>query len=71
MTLIKKIYAFYRDGFAGMRLGKKLWAIVIVKLFLFFVVIKLIFFPNILKERFADDKQRTEYIINNLISGGK
>ena len=40
---VKKIFQFYRDGFAGMTLGKYLWAIVLIKLFIMFAVLKLFF----------------------------
>jgi hypothetical protein len=66
-TTVKKILNLYIDGFKNMRLGKKLWAIVAIKLFIFFVVIKMLFFPNILKENFQNDTQRSEHILNNLI----
>lgn len=66
-TTVKKILNLYIDGFKNMRLGKKLWAIIAIKLFIFFVVIKMLFFPNILKENFQNDTQRSEHILNNLI----
>jgi len=64
--MFSKIFNFYKDGFASMRLGKKLWLIVAIKLFILFVVIKLLFFPDILKENFSTDKERSNYILNQL-----
>ena len=52
-----------------MKLGKKLWAIVAIKMFILFVVIKLLFFPNFLETHFASDKQKSEYILNQLTKG--
>ncbi|HGZ70522.1 MAG TPA: DUF4492 domain-containing protein [Nitratifractor sp.] len=66
-TTVRKILNLYIDGFKNMRLGKKLWAIIAIKLFIFFVVIKMLFFPNILKENFQNDSQRSEHVLNNLI----
>lgn len=54
-----------------MRVGKKLWLIIGIKFILFFVIIKLMFFPNILKENFTKDSQRAEYILNNLTQQGE
>jgi len=66
MQWLMKIYRFYRDGFASMRLGKKLWLIVAIKLFVMFALIKYFFFPNILEERFHSDQARSDYILRQL-----
>ncbi len=54
-----------------MRVGKRLWLIIGIKFILFFVIIKLFFFPNFLKENFTNDTQRSEYILNNLTQEGE
>ena len=64
--VIDNIFSLYIDGFKNMKLGKKLWAIVALKLFVLFVVIKLLFFPNVLQEQFSSDKQRSDYILKQL-----
>ncbi len=43
---VKKIFEFYRDGFKSMTLGKYLWAIVLIKLFIMFAILKLFFFRS-------------------------
>ncbi|MEG2756066.1 MAG: DUF4492 domain-containing protein, partial [Mucinivorans sp.] len=43
-----KIWSFYYDGFRSMQLGKTLWAIIIIKLLIMFLVLKVFFFPNLL-----------------------
>ena len=40
------IYRFYRDGFRAMTLGRTLWLIIAVKLFIMFAILKVFFFPN-------------------------
>lgn len=65
MRMLAKVWRFYADGFASMRLGKRLWAIVIVKCILLFTLLKL-FFPNVLQERFHSDSQRSAYILHQL-----
>jgi len=66
---MKKIINFYMDGFKGMRVGKKLWLIIAIKLFIFFVIMKWLFFPNILQKNFSNDKQRAEHVLHNLLQG--
>ncbi len=71
INIIKKIFQFYVEGFRNMRVGKSLWAIIGIKFILFFVIMKLLFFPNFLKENFDTDAQRAEHILNNLTQGEK
>ena len=68
---IKKIFRFYLEGFKNMRLGKTLWGIIAIKFILFFVIMKILFFPNFLKENFSNDSQRAEHILQNLTTGDK
>ena len=63
---MKKIIRFYIDGFKEMTLGRTLWAIILIKLFILFFVLKLFFFPNYLKKNFSTDKERSEHVIENL-----
>ena len=67
MNSIKQIFFFYRDGFRQMRLGKTLWLIIAIKFFLFFVVLKLLFFPNILKSDFSNDTERSLFVLEHLM----
>ncbi len=66
--ILKKIWLFYYEGFRDMTpRGKKLWAIILIKLFIMFAILKLFFFPNILKENFKNDQERIEHIEKQLI----
>ncbi len=67
--MLKKIYYFYKDGFANMKLGKRLWVLIAIKIFILFAVVKYFFFPNILEEKFSTDAQRSEYILQQLTKG--
>ena len=51
-----KIYDLYYDGFRTMTLGRTLWLVILVKLFVIFVVLKLFFFPNYIKEHAQGDE---------------
>ena len=46
-----RVYDLYIDGFRHMKLGKTLWAVVLIKLFIIFVVLKIFFFPSFIGER--------------------
>lgn len=66
-AVITEIADFYLQGFRSMRLGKRLWVLVGIKLLIMFGVIKLLFFPDVLHERFADDTARSECVSKQLI----
>ena len=62
LQLPKRIVRFYVDGFKSMTIGKKLWAIIIIKLIVIFGVLKLFFFPDMLKSHYDTDTQRAEAV---------
>jgi len=66
LLMLKKIFWFYVDGFRNMTVGKTLWMIICIKLFIMFAVLKLFFFPNFLKSNFDDDTERSDYVIEQL-----
>lgn len=45
-NILYKVYRFYADGFRTMTLGRVLWAVILIKLFVIFFVLKLFFFPD-------------------------
>ena len=61
-----KILMFYVDGFRSMTVGKMLWLIICIKLFIMFAVLKVFFFPNFLKSKFDNDSERSQYVIEQL-----
>lgn len=67
MNIFKKIVKFYVDGFKGQsKSSKKLWLIIIIKLFIMFAILKIFFFQDFLDSKGISDKEKSEYIINNL-----
>ena len=64
--LAARIGSFYLDGFRRMRLGRPLWAIILIKLLILFGVLKLFFFPDYLHENFSSDKARAEHVLTDL-----
>lgn len=63
---IKSIIQFYYDGFKSMTIGKTLWAIIIIKLFIMFFILKLFFFPDLLKKNFKNDEDRSRHVLEQL-----
>ena len=61
-----RIYRFYRDGFRQMTVGRTLWKIIFIKLFVMFAVLKFFFFSDFLATRFTDDRQRADYMHEQL-----
>jgi hypothetical protein len=63
---VGNLYTFYRDGFSQMVLGKKLWKIILIKLFVMFVILKLFFFPNYLNTKFETDEEKGNYVLEQI-----
>jgi hypothetical protein len=66
MNYLKRIFFFYFDGFKSMTIGKNLWLIILIKLFIIFLIFRLFFFPDFLDERFDSDQEKSEYVIDQL-----
>ena len=47
--ILRRIARFYIEGFRSMTLGRTLWAIILLKLFIMFAVLKAFFFPAYLQ----------------------
>ena len=63
---LKRVYTFYIDGFKGMGLGKKLWKIILIKLFIMFAILKFFFFPNFLETNFQTDEEKSNYVLEQI-----
>ena len=61
-----RVFRFYRDGFRSMTLGRTLWKVILVKLFIMFAVLKLFFFPDFLSTQFSTDEQRADYVMEQI-----
>ena len=60
-----RVFDLYYDGFKNMRLGRVLWAVILIKLFIIFVILKLFFFPDFLKQHAAGDE--AGYVATELV----
>jgi hypothetical protein len=69
LPLFNSLFRFYADGFRNMSgWGKKVWIIIIIKLFIMFAILRIFFFPDFLKSKFNNDRQRGEYVLDQLIN---
>ena len=59
-----EIARFYVDGFRSMTVGKVLWKIILLKLFILFAILKLFFFPDYLHTNFDTDEQRADHVLD-------
>ncbi|MRR20268.1 DUF4492 domain-containing protein [bacterium] len=67
VSALSKIAGFYYDGFRTMSWwGNRVWVIILIKLFIMFLILKLFFFPDFLKTNFRTDKERSEYVLEQL-----
>lgn len=65
-NIFERIFSFYYDGFRSMTWGRKLWIIILVKLFIMFAILRVFFFQDFLDSRFGSDKEKSEYVIDEL-----
>lgn len=61
-----RVFDLYYDGFRTMRLGKTLWTIILIKLFIMFAILKVFFFPDFLKQHAAEG-QEAEFVATEMI----
>lgn len=61
--LTGRIIRFYADGFRSMTLGRTLWAIILLKLFIIFAILKTFFFPAYLQ---GDAQEKAEKVMTEL-----
>lgn len=62
-----RILRFYYEGFTTMSWwGKRVWIIILIKLFIIFIVLKIFFFPDFLRKNYDSDEKRSEYVLDQL-----
>ena len=60
------VYSLYRDGFRQMTLGRTLWTIILIKLFIIFAILKVFFFPNYISTH-ADEGQESDFVATEIL----
>ena len=63
----QRVFYFYVDGFRAMTLGRTLWLIIALKVIIFFVIVRFIFFPNYLAGKADTEEQKADYVRHELV----
>lgn len=66
-NLFARIFYFYVDGFRNMTVGKTLWTIILIKLFVMFILLKIFLFPDFLSSKSDNDEGKADYVRSELI----
>lgn len=69
-SFLGRAFYLYYDGFRSMTLGRTLWAIILIKLFIMFAILKVFFFPDFLGQHAAEG-QEDDYVATELINRSK
>jgi hypothetical protein len=67
MVTIKNIYNFYIEGFKNMKIGKTLWKIIFIKLFLIFTLLNYFIYDKSIKSEYKSSEQKSDFVYKNLI----
>ncbi len=62
----RAVCALYVDGFRSMTVGRKLWALIIIKLIVLFAILKVFFFPDLLATNYDSDTARADAVRSEL-----
>mgnify|MGYP000076787227 FL=1 len=65
-NLFRRVYDLYVGGFREMTVGRRLWALILIKLAILFLVFRLFFFPDHLKEDYDNDADRARAVRTSL-----
>ena len=68
-NIIVSVWNLYADGFRNMTLGKTLWAVIIVKLLIIFVVLRLLFFPDYIEAN-APEGGEADFVATEMMQRG-
>lgn len=66
-SLPMRILRFYIEGFRSMTVGRKLWALIIIKVIILLGVFKLWLMPDMLKSNYDNDADRARAVRSSLI----
>ena len=63
-NILWRIWRFYYEGFRSMTVGRVLWAVIIIKLFIMFAILRVFFFQPALT---GTDEEKAEQVRQNMI----
>ena len=65
-SFLYRAFNLYYEGFRNMTLGKTLWTVILIKLFIIFAILKVFFFPDYIGQH-AQEGEEAEFVANQLI----
>lgn len=65
--LLSRIFHLYYDGFRTMTLGKTLWAVILIKLAIIFLVLKFFFFPDFINTN-AKNRDKAGFVSKEILN---
>lgn len=66
MIILQKIFNLYYEGFKNMKLGKVLWKIILLKIIVFYGILKFFIFEDNLKTLYPKAEQKSTFVLENL-----
>ena len=66
MLNIKNIYSFYINGFKNMTIGKTLWKLILIKLFVIFIFLNYFVHDRSLKTEYKTYDEKVDFVYKNL-----
>lgn len=69
--MLIRVYRFYRDGFRSMTVGRYLWLMILIKLFILFFIFKMFFFPDLLQRDYDNDADRARAVRSALMDNNQ
>jgi hypothetical protein len=66
-----RVVDLYVGGFREMTVGRKLWAIILIKLAIMFLIFKIFFFPDKLATEYCNDADRAQAVRTALTDEGR
>ncbi len=71
-TLVKNLILFYYEGFREMPdWGKKVWLVILIKLFIIFFVLKIFFFQGPSVSNTGGNSEKSTYYRNQILNEDK
>jgi Domain of unknown function (DUF4492) len=68
-SVMSRLFRFYYDGFRSMSWwGKRVWIIILIKLFVIFLILKIFFFQDFLQKKYSTDEEKSSYVLDQLIN---
>lgn len=66
MNTIRNIYYFYLNGFRNMTIGKTLWKIILIKLFIILIFLNYFIHDKSLNSEYKTYDEKVDFVYKNL-----